>query len=1813
MARNIKLGRLESDGMFAEKDWTKDPDVGIHLETATGGKSFFSTCSPRVVLYKVIGQTQLSDEWLIEEIESVGGTGSNSLNYGILDSDSLQDNMEYPDWFFPFGWAMDPSKVGTTYTVDLNNSAHDFLNQFILFSETVTIPEGKAWIPLFFEYNFSTAEVKGVSPRVVSENTYYCGTVGAAMGEAWSMVQQGRMLDRPRQLYNSTGSIGMTLRKPEDMGLRASAFGNIWQEDGWSEPNTNYTRRVVGVPDNSKYLPFPLTGRIEGGVTLLPPMAQLQSYTGSAGSGTTLTNWDSDRNYNDSWKYNNWDSWPPNGLDNIADSPSNAISSIMGFPVGFMLLEISYDSSSGAGISLGRDGYDPKIFAGHIVDNYPSISSKRSGIAAFETPGEKEWTVRYWENITASNTIHTLSSLGEPTYEAQVPWDDIDSDDEHSMLGYNPPATTADCNAPSGIGYCNYGTKFNIEDLFPGSGLTSATAHNYQAHFTTWIKVAASFTVTTCYHTDNYGYLYINDVLIAQGDWSSPGAYTYSFTSGWYKIDMVYYEGGGGDYAHLGFNINTVPEIVGGGGSIKSSTVFDSTIPRIVHAGFHWDPEATRNRANIITTNFTVPSGKRWIIYTQPHFDSTELPDTMTLHGHDIVEPKLNTVWPGGWYTYEAEWDGLLVDRDLCENVSILEFGCPDTCVSGDTLITTKEGQLEAKQIKKGMLVQVYDFETKSILFKEVKNRTLRKTKIWIQYTLETGKTIKCTLDHNFYRPERPENKIGYTDLKIGDSLYTLEKEKAIEEKIINIEIIKTKKQEKAYTFTIKDIPLYISGGIFSHNYETPGFDQDNHNGLPYSSGTTELSAICTVQSSPNGGTVKAFLGPKGITGSWGKLCIEMVYNNCAGLYTNKVSNSVGEINIGFSYLIFEIPDGADGLLQNWSDGEVVEPEVESSALYMSLDPVIGSSIVAKDYNAEGMFQQQHMNAHMPILRYFELVNLFKKPDKGYAPGSGGSGDAYAGTAGMRDYHAPTTWSSPNHHDWNNQTYAPQHPFAHGGNDDWQTWYGGPESTYRTIAGNPRGDWSPAQYEQAFTVPEGRNWICTIQPMRNLERNNNNDLGYFPNQSGAEMPICSITGGNPTTGCGMLFTAGGMYSQGHAAFTFGGSTSECPTIAGYYKQGILFRRRAIGGDANDWSDTVVLQGGALEGGFEYSWLKAKAAYQISSLDSDKNQGWSSTYGRTTYWYLVTTDYSGHQFKFERPFEFMFMIFDVPDEWPISEPYPDIPDDVMNAISYGCTNEFADNYASNATHSCTEDNYPGGCVEDFGGTMQTGANCCCYQTEEVLGCNDPTAENFFPGANTNDGSCTWNCSSEGLNSTENYWVYDGGWTEAERTAVYLCMTTEDYSNNTVLQHSGDHACGTPMGGAEGSNKWHLVSIEENQHVDFGVWSPFSHDGSTNLVNHIGYMTSSIYRAVCDATPCEDVGGGENCPDYCTGTNAWRDDYCNVTGELPANWECTGGQLHACTCNCYGAGNCHTLSSYDPGDQVCTGTTQSSETACVSNVCGAGSTANACGSDTRKKIYGVSCDQCTSACTTNCGVTSDCPFGCYGNNLCHDNCCEAGDCQGYSDYYGASGACTGSGVYDADYITYSGNAGYKNTCPSTCFFRHHSSYSSWPHGHGCIHTDNICLNSTGATADGTCSCHQRMCNAADQNCGYANTNPWIMCSNSTATYCYWGCLNNNTCRTGSPCSGQCQGGCNNNVYTNYSCMWWANGEYSCTQTTTSNCSDNQCNDIQGQWEQFCNQGYCTSSGCVRECIACETDQECNVNQGCIAIEDDMMKPG
>ena len=109
--------------------------------------------------------------------------------------------------------------------------------------------------------------------------------------------------------------------------------------------------------------------------------------------------------------------------------------------------------------------------------------------------------------------------------------------------------------------------------------------------------------------------------------------------------------------------------------------------------------------------------------------------------------------------------------------------------------------------------------------------------------------------------------------------------------------------------------------------------------------------------------------------------------------------------------------------------------------------------------------------------------------------------------------------------------------------------------------------------------------------------------------------------------------------------------------------------------------------------------------------------------------------------------------------------------------YGCTDPAASNYNSTSgAIPCTAGN-GGPCIEDASGTMQTGSNCCCCLVTgcadntttwnaacnhptagadnydqwacdpnpascEYNGCTDPSAYNYCPTANTDDGSCVF---------------------------------------------------------------------------------------------------------------------------------------------------------------------------------------------------------------------------------------------------------------------------------------------------------------------------------------------------------------------------------------------------------------------------------------------------------------------------------------
>ena len=152
-----------------------------------------------------------------------------------------------------------------------------------------------------------------------------------------------------------------------------------------------------------------------------------------------------------------------------------------------------------------------------------------------------------------------------------------------------------------------YGTMFDIENLFDELTIDQ---DNYVAHLTTYIEVNTDFSVDTKFGSDNTGFLYINDTLINEvsSNYDSPQPYTYDFTPGVYKIDMIYNEGTVGDRVQLGFSLLR-DEIVGGGED------------EINHPG---NPGSVRHWNNIIPEYYTIED-REGVILNQTSFMGNEL------------------------------------------------------------------------------------------------------------------------------------------------------------------------------------------------------------------------------------------------------------------------------------------------------------------------------------------------------------------------------------------------------------------------------------------------------------------------------------------------------------------------------------------------------------------------------------------------------------------------------------------------------------------------------------------------------------------------------------------------------------------------------------------------------------------------------------------------------------------------------------------------------------------------------------------------------------------------------------------------------------------------------------------------------------------------------------------------------------------------------------------------------------------------------------------------------------------------------------
>ena len=187
--------------------------------------------------------------------------------------------------------------------------------------------------------------------------------------------------------------------------------------------------------------------------------------------------------------------------------------------------------------------------AGGVFLVYKGINSlNNSGDVFFEAIGA--WYGRCWHEYElagmADLTIDKFTNLEiAPNQTKTVRWSTLDTGSRITAGG---------------------STFFDID---PGD--------NFVTWVTTWFKVEEDFSVTdVVFKGDNEHILYINNVEIASAAAANaPGdvSYSYSFSTGdgydypggilgagaWYKIDMLYSEGGGGDYVELGWNPSNPP------------------------------------------------------------------------------------------------------------------------------------------------------------------------------------------------------------------------------------------------------------------------------------------------------------------------------------------------------------------------------------------------------------------------------------------------------------------------------------------------------------------------------------------------------------------------------------------------------------------------------------------------------------------------------------------------------------------------------------------------------------------------------------------------------------------------------------------------------------------------------------------------------------------------------------------------------------------------------------------------------------------------------------------------------------------------------------------------------------------------------------------------------------------------------------------------------------------------------------------------------------------------------------------------------
>ena len=153
--------------------------------------------------------------------------------------------------------------------------------------------------------------------------------------------------------------------------------------------------------------------------------------------------------------------------------------------------------------------------------------------------------------------------------------------------------------------------------------------------------------------------------------------------------------------------------------------------------------------------------------------------------------------------------------------LAISVFTLKRQCFTGDTLVSTEEGNRRIDEIKPGDKVLSYNTETGENELQEVKNVSVSKTDILVNIITDDGRDIETTMFHPFYvKNVKNEDGTGEwkaaSNLKAGDELLSEDGKKV---KVSEVKVEKLAEEITVYNLELDEVhTYYVAGGVLVHN-----------------------------------------------------------------------------------------------------------------------------------------------------------------------------------------------------------------------------------------------------------------------------------------------------------------------------------------------------------------------------------------------------------------------------------------------------------------------------------------------------------------------------------------------------------------------------------------------------------------------------------------------------------------------------------------------------------------------------------------------------------------------------------------------------------------------------------------------------------------------------------------------------------------------------------------------------------------------------------------------------------------------------------